>query len=139
MASIQASIGKYFIRQLRNRSKSYANNLEVVRIEQDKALSRIRPPKNVQFESISFEHFTAEWTKPTGNSALKYSDNVILYLHGGGYAVGSAESHRGLVGKIVADSGIKALSVNYRLAPEFPFPAGLEDSFLVYQWLIESI
>jgi monoterpene epsilon-lactone hydrolase len=138
MASIQASLGKYFIRQLRNKSKSYADNLEVVRIEQDKALSRIRPPKNVQFETIAFENFTAEWTKKTNDTSFKYSDKVILYLHGGGYAVGSAASHRGLVGKIVADSSIKALSVNYRLAPEFPFPAGLDDSLIVYKWLIEN-
>jgi len=138
MASIQANLAKYFIRQLRQRSLAYMNNLQQLRIEQDKALSRIRPPKNVNFKTEPFPKFSAEWAIPATAYGNKHPDKVIIYLHGGGYAVGSAESHRGLVGKIVAETGIKALSVDYRLAPEHPFPAALEDAVYVYLWLMDK-
>jgi acetyl esterase/lipase len=138
MASIQANIAKYFIRQLRTRSLRYLNNLPLLRVEQDKALSRIRPPKNVNFSTQPFPKFSAEWAIPATAFGHKHPGKVILYMHGGGYAVGSALSHRGLVGKIVAETGIKALSLDYRLAPEHPFPAALEDSVYAYVWLLEK-
>jgi epsilon-lactone hydrolase len=138
MASIQSNLAKYFIRQLRQRSLHYLNNLSLLRVEQDKALSRIRPPKNVNFQTIAFPKFAAEWSIPSTAYGLKHPEKVIIYMHGGGYAVGSAISHRGLVGKIVAETGIKALSLDYRLAPEHPFPAALEDSVSAYVWLLEK-
>lgn len=138
MASIQSNLAKYFIRQLRSRSLHYLKNLSQLRVEQDKALARIRPPKNVNFQPIAFPKFSAEWAIPATAYGHKYPGKVILYMHGGGYAVGSAFSHRGLVGKIVAETGIKALSLDYRLAPENPFPAALEDSVYAYLWLLDK-
>jgi acetyl esterase/lipase len=138
MASIQANLAIYFIRQLRNRSLQNPKNISQIRIEQDKAFARIRPPKNVRFNEIAFPDFTVEWTNLINDSSYKHPQKVILYLHGGGYAVGSALCYRGLVGKIVSETGIKALSVSYRLAPEHPFPAALEDSICTYRWLIEN-
>lgn len=138
MASIQANLAIYFIRQLRSRSKQYLYNLDQLRIESEKAFSKIRPPKNVSFQEIAFPNFTAEWTNLISDSSYKHPNKVILYLHGGGYAVGSAQCYRGLVGKIVSETGIKALSISYRLAPEHPFPAALEDSIYTYKWLIEN-
>jgi acetyl esterase/lipase len=61
---------------------------------------------------------------------------VILYLHGGGYVIGSARTHRGLVARLSAASGARALSVDYRLAPEHPFPAAVEDATAAYRWLL---
>jgi acetyl esterase/lipase len=138
MASIQANLAKYFIRQLRQRSLAYMNNLSQLRIEQDKALSRIRPPKNVNFKTEPLAKFSAEWAIPATALGNRHPDKVIMYLHGGGYAIGSAASHRGLVGKIVSETGIRALSLDYRLAPEHPFPAALEDSVYAYLWLMDK-
>lgn len=138
MASIQSNLAKYFIRQLRQRSLIYLNNLQQLRIEQDKAFSRIRPPKNVNFKTEPLIKFSAEWAFPATAHGNRHPDKVIMYLHGGGYAVGSAASHRGLVGKIVAETGIRALSLDYRLAPEHPFPAALEDSVFAYLWLMDK-
>jgi acetyl esterase/lipase len=61
-----------------------------------------------------------------------------MYLHGGGYTVGSISSHRKLVGHMAAAAGSRALSVEYRLAPENPFPAGLDDAVAVFEWLVEE-
>ena len=66
------------------------------------------------------------------------SDNVIMYLHGGGYFMGSPATHRGLVAHLAKACGARALSVDYRLAPEHPFPAALEDSLAVYQWVMDQ-
>jgi monoterpene epsilon-lactone hydrolase len=136
MASLQANLAKYFVRQLRQQSLHLLNDLDRLRAEQDKALMRIRPPRNVKFVEAEALDFNAEWAKPSFRED-RHPKKVILYMHGGGYAVGAAYSHRGLVGKIVSETGIKALNLDYRLAPEHPFPAALDDSIAAYQWLIE--
>ena len=65
-------------------------------------------------------------------------DPRILYLHGGGYMVGSAYGYRPLVGALVAAAGSGALVPDYRLAPEHPFPAAVEDALSAYRWLVEQ-
>jgi acetyl esterase/lipase len=61
-----------------------------------------------------------------------------LYLHGGGFMVGSAYGYRPLVGAFVEQSGTGALVPDFRLAPEHPFPAALEDALSAYRWLVEQ-
>jgi acetyl esterase/lipase len=65
-------------------------------------------------------------------------DTAVLYLHGGGYTLGSAYGYRPLVGALVAAAGVGALVPDYRLAPEHPFPAALEDALSAYRWLAEQ-
>lgn len=61
---------------------------------------------------------------------------TLLYLHGGGYTVGSLLSHRRVVTSLCLASGARGLSVAYRLAPEDPFPAAVDDAVTAYKWLI---
>jgi acetyl esterase/lipase len=61
---------------------------------------------------------------------------VILYLHGGGYVLGSPKSHERLVGHIAKAAGCRALNVDYRLAPEHPHPAAVTDATAAYRWLL---
>jgi acetyl esterase/lipase len=63
-------------------------------------------------------------------------DVAILFLHGGGYAVGSAYGYRPLVSALVTATGIGALVPDFRLAPEHPFPAAVEDALSAYRWLL---
>ena len=81
---------------------------------------------------IEIDHMYAEWVF---DNKCAY-DKVILYLHGGGYALGSCNTHRSIVTRIVQKSQVKALLVEYALAPESPFPSGLHDAILAYEWLI---
>jgi acetyl esterase/lipase len=60
----------------------------------------------------------------------------MLYLHGGGYALGSLNTHRVLVSWIARAAKTRALAIDYRLAPEYPFPAAIEDSVAAYRWLL---
>jgi epsilon-lactone hydrolase len=74
----------------------------------------------------------AEWIAPDRADAKK----VVLYVHGGGYVSGSCNDHRGFVANFAKNCGVTNLLYEYRLAPENPFPAALEDSVQVYQWLL---
>jgi monoterpene epsilon-lactone hydrolase len=74
-----------------------------------------------------------------GVPALALGDEPrILYLHGGGYVLGSAYGYRPLVGALVASAEIGALVPDYRLAPDHPFPAALEDALAAYRWLADQ-
>ena len=67
-----------------------------------------------------------------------HSDFVILYLHGGGYNIGSSTASRLLAERLSAKSQAIVLTPNYRLAPEHPFPAGLHDCVAAHQWLVAN-
>ncbi|MFF4340096.1 alpha/beta hydrolase [Kitasatospora sp. NPDC001540] len=62
----------------------------------------------------------------------------LLYLHGGGYLVGSPDTHAGLIGELARRAGLRAISPDYRLAPEHPFPAAVDDGLAAYRELLES-
>jgi monoterpene epsilon-lactone hydrolase len=65
-------------------------------------------------------------------------DGVILYLHGGGYVIGSARTGANLAAQLARRTGVPAVSLDYRLAPENPFPAAVEDAVAAYRELLES-
>jgi len=90
--------------------------------------------KNITVEKINMEGIQAEWLIPFSSSTR--SEKVILYLHGGGYVTGSIEDHRMMCGLLANATGTKVLIPEYRLAPEHPFPAALDDALKVYQWLL---
>lgn len=92
--------------------------------------------KNITVEKINMEGIQAEWLIPFSSSAR--SEKVILYLHGGGYVTGSIEDHRMMCGLLANATGVKVLIPEYRLAPEHPFPAALDDALKVYQWLLDQ-
>ena len=66
------------------------------------------------------------------------TSRIIMFLHGGGYVFGSLRSHEGLVGEIARAGGCSAIAVDYRLAPAHPYPAAVEDSVKVYEWLLAN-
>ena len=89
-------------------------------------------PPDVKVELVTAPERPAEWLTPPGAR----TDAVVLYLHGGGYVIGSTRSHRHLAAAIARAAGTRALPLDYRLAPEHPFPAALEDAVGAYQWLL---
>jgi len=91
-----------------------------------------RVAKDVTCEPVQVGSIAAEWIVPPEAA----SDRVILYLHGGGYVMGSIATHRATIARIARASKARALALEYRLAPEHKFPAAVEDSVAAYKWLI---
>ena len=98
----------------------------------DKAAAASHLPRGCSVEGVDAGGVPAEWVRAEGAR----SDAVILYLHGGGYVIGSLASHRQMVAYICRASGAIALSLAYSLAPEHPCPAAVEDAVAGYRWLI---
>jgi len=88
-------------------------------------------PTDVTYEEVDAGGVPAIVAKPLGAPA----DRMIVYTHGGGMALGSAHSHRKAAAHMAKAAGVYAMSVDYRLAPENPFPAQIEDLITVHQWL----
>lgn len=76
----------------------------------------------------------AEWFDVSGGD----TGRVLLYLHGGGYLIGSVQSHRPMIERITKAINGRVLALNYRLAPENPFPAAVDDAVAAYRWLLEQ-
>src|SRR6185436_15268721 len=89
-------------------------------------------PADVSLEPVNANGVRAEWTATPGAA----SDAAILYLHGGGYVIGSLDSHRHLVAETGRAAGCWALALDYRLAPEHPFPAAVDDAVAGYRYLL---
>lgn len=89
------------------------------------------PPADVVFTPFDIGPVPAEWSLAPDSDAQK----VLLYFHGGGYCAGSIVSHRGMVGTIGKLAGIRTLAIAYRLSPEHPYPAALEDALASWRFL----
>src|SRR5689334_17607850 len=88
--------------------------------------------KETQFEKVSANGVPVEWFRREDAA----DGPVVLYLHGGGYGLGTIDTHRDLIARIARASRANAVAVEYRLAPEHRFPAQLEDAVTVYRWLL---
>jgi monoterpene epsilon-lactone hydrolase len=100
----------------------------------DKTTSRMKMPKGIAVKTQKIYDLEAEWIIP--EKAIE--NKVLLYIHGGGFISGSCKTHRTLVAKFAIGSQLKSLVFDYRLAPEYPFPAALEDCITAYKWLLEN-
>lgn len=97
------------------------------------AIGSIYPiASDISLESGSIEGVPVEWSLAPGSDASR----VLLFFHGGGYSSGSIASHRGMAAEAGRAAGARTLAVGYRLAPEHPFPAALEDALAAYAFLL---
>lgn len=87
---------------------------------------------DVGVEPVNANGVRAEWTATPKDAR----DAALLYLHGGGYVIGSLDSHRHLVAEAGSACGVAALALDYRLAPEHPFPAAVDDALAGYRFLL---
>ena len=91
-------------------------------------------PADVRVEAVNANGVAAEWTTtPTADPS-----RVILFLHGGGYISGSIDSHRHMIAQAGREAHARTLALGYRLAPEHPFPAALDDAVAGYRYLLSS-
>jgi len=103
------------------------------RLRQDKSTRFFKLPKDVmisQPDTVGIPAILIDGQNSRGG--------IMLYLHGGAYAVGSTNVHREWLTRLAKACRIKVLAIDYRLAPEHPFPAALEDSLKAYHWLVSQ-
>jgi epsilon-lactone hydrolase len=86
---------------------------------------------DVKLEPVDLGGVPGEWSSVAGSDASR----VLMFFHGGGYCSGSIRSHRRLVTEAGRSAGIRTLAVGYRLAPEHPFPAAMEDALTAWHFL----
>jgi epsilon-lactone hydrolase len=89
---------------------------------------------DIKCEPVNAGGVKAEWVcAPAANP-----ERAVLYLHGGGYVLGSIQTHRDLMGRVSRAAKVRVLGLDYRLAPEHPFPAAVDDSLAAYRWMLQQ-
>jgi acetyl esterase/lipase len=133
MPSLQSHLLRFVLRRVTFLGRS-EDSIQDLRRRVDSSARLLRTPRGVAVQRVQAGSVPAEWLIPRGAPA----DRVLLYLHGGAFVFCSLETHRALVSRLALASGSRALAVDYRLAPEHPFPAALEDCLAAYRWLLQS-
>ena len=126
--------------------------LEEQRAEWERVSALWPLPDNVTCTAVMAGSVPAEWvvagdtssnnadagTSAGTSAGERANDSVVLYLHGGGYAIGSVATHRDLAARLSSASGARVLVADYRLAPEHTFPAAVGDAAHVFDWILDQ-
>lgn len=133
MASWQSKVLAGVLRILTRRPFDPAADPAVVREKLNRLALRIGGRRfDGRSAPVTIGAMQAEWVETATSDPAR----TLLYLHGGGYIVCSPDTHRPMVARLARASGARALLIDYRLAPEHPFPAAVEDAREAYRWLL---
>ena len=137
MTSIQSYLIELVLRVRRGfiSSRNEELNIAKERAETLAASAVFAHFSGVECSPIYANGVPAEWIVPAGSK----TDRCILFIHGGTFFAGSIASHRPLAARIAVAARTRALIIDYRLSPEHPYPAGLEDVKTAYHWLREKV
>lgn len=141
VSTSRQAIGRY-VRNLGGRGTISLPEVRALRVVLERYTARpvlaADPLTRVEKVRTQFEgrEVRGEWVDRPGTTTRQ--DKVILYIHGGAFVSGSPLSHRGLTSEISARTKRPVFAVDYRLAPEYPFPAGADDVLRAYKWLLAS-
>ena len=131
MPSLQAKFVKLILKM--NPYSWAKGSLEEQRMRSDKTAGRFRVLKNIECHPLDLKGLAAEWIISPDSL-----ERAVLYLHGGAYALGSIKAHREILSRLASATRAKVLAIDYRLAPEHPFPASLKDALFAYHWLLQE-
>jgi monoterpene epsilon-lactone hydrolase len=119
---------------LRSRPAPQDNDVVQARARFEKTAVFLGGAPDAKCETVDAGGVPAEWVMAPGSD----TDRAVLFLHGGGYAIGSLNTHRRLAYDISAASSARVLLIDYRLAPEHPFPAAVDDAAAAWRWLLQQ-
>jgi epsilon-lactone hydrolase len=134
MLSQQAESVREMIKSMVSEGLPPGASVEVQREFMESAMASLGLLADTQVEKISVSGIPAEWVSVPGAQP----ERVLLYLHGGGYYMGSCNTHRDLAARLSQVTGARVLLLDYRLAPEHPFPAAVEDATAAFRWLLKE-
>ena len=132
MPKIPYSLIKLLLRWRRYRGRH--KPISEQRRDMEKTAALFAMPADIECREVDVAGIPGEWICPHHSDP----EPVILYLHGGGYSLGSVATHRPLIARIALACQARALAIDYRLAPEYPFPHAIDDARNAYSWLIEQ-
>ncbi len=133
MASLRAKFFNFYLKTQMKSKPLHLIDPAVLRANADKIAPR-RTPRDVRLELVEGGGVKGEWHR----AATAEDGRTILYLHGGGYVYCSPKSHRGLTFQLAKEARADVFSLDYRMAPEHPFPAAVDDAIAAYQWLLDQ-
>ncbi|MGW2874145.1 alpha/beta hydrolase [Kitasatospora sp. NPDC001225] len=113
-------------------------SVEEIRVGFEALMARMIVPDGLRTTRTTLGDRPALYVEPGDELGEGTRTGTILYFHGGGWVFGSPETAMSLTGNLVARTGFRAYSLDYRLAPEHPFPAGIEDALGAYRALLDS-
>lgn len=137
-----ASIQSRFIRSLIVKSKMrplfdpMRSSIQRIRKESSKMSRVIKVPPGVYIEGILIENLSIEHIR--ADNVPEHQGKAILYLHSGAFCLGYANNHREFAARLSKTSQMPVFAVDYRLAPENPYPAANEDCIAAYRWLMKN-
>ncbi len=102
-----------------------------MRANMEAGSAAVPPPADCKYERVDAGGVPAEWAVAPGAR----EDRVLVYVHGGGYCLGSLATHRSHCARLSRSAGVRVLSADYRLAPEHPHPAAVEDAAAAVRWI----
>jgi len=120
------------VQMLRSQPPIQGDDIHSMRAAMESLMGAIPPPEDAKLEPVDAGGVPAEWTTADGAD----SGRVVVYFHGGGYTLGSIATHRPLVARLSRAAGARVISVDYRLAPEHPCPAAIEDAVAAYRHVV---
>ena len=134
MTSLRAKFVRRTTRAYFNTIDAKKADVQAMRKKWHSAAKILWTARKVKIEQARVSGLNSEWLTPKGAP----DDKLLLYLHGGAYVMGNCATHRQLVSYLAKYSGVKALLPEYRLAPEHPFPAAIEDAVGLYRSLLAN-
>ncbi|MBI1318877.1 MAG: alpha/beta hydrolase fold domain-containing protein [Candidatus Hydrogenedens sp.] len=121
------------IASLRAKEAFRPESVAEMRAEIARNMAKVPAAPGVRRRDVEAAGLRAAWFDPSAATG----EHAILYFHGGGYALGSIDTHDSLTSRMAEAAGASCLSVEYRLAPEHRYPAALEDGLAAYRWMLE--
>ncbi len=137
MAGLKSRVMDVMLRSLRQKLHN-AGIDGMVKVSRDQFAKTVKRQskldRDARLSTVRIDDIPAEWIERKASRTHR----VILYFHGGGYCSGSPETHRPMISRLCHEAHARALVPDYRLAPEHPFPAAVEDGLACYRWLLAS-
>jgi len=122
------------MKMIQARSAEVRHTIEDHRLSYERIMADLPIDGDITTERLAAGGVAAEWIDAPNAD----ENTVLLYLHGGGYAFGSMRTHRVMLAHVSRAAEARVLGLDYRLAPEFPFPAPIDDSVAAYRWLLSQ-
>jgi monoterpene epsilon-lactone hydrolase len=134
MSSVQSEVVNLIARMVRNSFFIHKAETTTQRKSFERISNFTKFPRFVKSNPLQIGHLDAVSFQPKKLN----KERIVLYLHGGAYVAGSVNTHRALIARVARAAKCEAIGIDYRLAPEHPYPAALDDSLFAYNYLVEK-